>query len=61
MQTIGNYNFDVATKIESPLVATSEGTEEGLMVTSDANTLSPLNWQLMAPTFILALRRLRVV
>jgi hypothetical protein len=36
MQAIGNYNFDVAVKLDSPLVPTNEGTKEGLMVTSDA-------------------------
>jgi hypothetical protein len=36
MQAIGNYNFDVAIKIDSALVAGNEGTKEGLMVTSDA-------------------------
>jgi hypothetical protein len=36
MQAIGNYNFDVSIKIDSPLIPTNEGTKEGLMVTSDA-------------------------
>jgi hypothetical protein len=36
MQAIGNYDFDVAIKIDSALVAGNEGTKEGLMVTSDA-------------------------
>jgi Beta xylosidase C-terminal Concanavalin A-like domain len=37
MQAISNYNFDVSIKIDSTLVATNQGTKEGLMVTSDAS------------------------
>jgi hypothetical protein len=36
MQTIGNSNFDVSIKIDSAIVATAAGTNQGLMVTSDA-------------------------
>jgi hypothetical protein len=36
MQAIGNYNFDVSVKLDSKLIATNEGTKEGLMMTSDA-------------------------
>jgi hypothetical protein len=34
VQTIGNENFDVAMKIDSPLVATDGNTSQGLMVLS---------------------------
>jgi hypothetical protein len=36
MQTIGNANFDVAVKIDSPLYGTDAGTSQGLMVISDS-------------------------
>ena len=36
MQTIGNEDFDVAIKIDSPLFATDENTSQGLMVLSDS-------------------------
>lgn len=35
MQTIGNANFDVAVKIDSPLYGSDPGTSQGLMVISD--------------------------
>jgi hypothetical protein len=35
VQTIGNQNFDVAIKIDSPLFATDANTSQGLMVLSD--------------------------
>jgi hypothetical protein len=35
VQTIGNQNFDVAMKIDSPLFATDANTSQGLMVLSD--------------------------
>jgi hypothetical protein len=35
VQTIGNQNFDVAIKIDSPLFATDANTSQGLMVVSD--------------------------
>jgi hypothetical protein len=35
VQPIGNDNFDVAIKIDSPIVATDTGTSQGLMVLSD--------------------------
>jgi hypothetical protein len=35
VQTIGNENFDVAIKIDSPLFATDANTSQGLMVLSD--------------------------
>jgi hypothetical protein len=35
VQTIGNQNFDVAIKIDSPLFATDANTSQGLMVSSD--------------------------
>jgi hypothetical protein len=35
MQAIGNYNFDVAIKIDSPIVASNKGAKEGLMVVFD--------------------------
>jgi hypothetical protein len=35
MQTLGNVDFDVAIKIDSPLVATDAGTQQGLMVVAD--------------------------
>ncbi len=35
VQTIGNQNFDVAIKIDSPLFATDANTRQGLMVLSD--------------------------
>ncbi len=35
MQTIGNYDFNVAVKIDSVLAAVNEGAKEGLMATSD--------------------------
>jgi hypothetical protein len=36
VQPIGNDNFDVSIKIDSPLAASNEGTKEGLMVVSDS-------------------------
>jgi hypothetical protein len=36
MQTIGNANFDVAVKIDSPLYGSDGGTSQGLMVISDS-------------------------
>jgi hypothetical protein len=36
MQAIGNYDFDVSIKLDSTLVASNEGTKEGLMAASDA-------------------------
>ncbi len=35
LQPIGNYNFDVAIKIDSPIVATDPGTSRGLMALAD--------------------------
>jgi hypothetical protein len=35
MQPIGNVNFDVSIKIDSPLLPTAAGTSEGLMVAAD--------------------------
>jgi hypothetical protein len=35
MQPIGNYDFDVSIKIDSPIVATDAGTSQGLMVLVD--------------------------
>ena len=35
LQPIGNYNFDVAIKIDSPITATDPGTSRGLMVFAD--------------------------
>jgi hypothetical protein len=35
VQKVGNADFDVAIKIDSPLVATDRGTSQGLMVTDD--------------------------
>ncbi len=36
VQAIGNENFDVAIKIDSPLYATDQSTSQGLMVLSDS-------------------------
>jgi hypothetical protein len=36
VQTIGNANFDVAVKIDSPLYGSDAGTSQGLMVISDS-------------------------
>jgi hypothetical protein len=36
VQTIGNEDFDVAVKIDSPLLATDGNTSQGLMVLSDS-------------------------
>jgi hypothetical protein len=38
VQPIGNDNFDVSIKIDSPLVAANDGTKEGLMVISDSKS-----------------------
>jgi hypothetical protein len=35
VQPIGNYDFDVAIKIDSPVVAANAGTSQGLMVLTD--------------------------
>ena len=35
LQPIGNYDFDVAIKIDSPITATDPGTSRGLMVLAD--------------------------
>jgi len=35
LQRIGNYDFDISIKIDSPIDATAEGTSEGLMVLAD--------------------------
>jgi hypothetical protein len=35
MQAVGNYNFDVTIKIDSPIVAGNKGTKEGLMLAFD--------------------------
>ena len=35
MQPIGNVNFDISIKIDSPVVATDAGTSQGLMVAAD--------------------------
>lgn len=35
MQAIGNENFDVSIKIDSPVVATDAGTSQGLMALTD--------------------------
>ena len=36
LQPIGNYDFDVAIKIDSPITATDPGTSRGLMVLADS-------------------------
>ena len=36
LQRIGNYDFDVAIKIDSPITATDPGTSRGLMVLADS-------------------------
>ena len=49
MQPIGNQDFDVAIKIDSPLYATDAGTSQGLMVVADDKELCHLcardGWQ----------------
>jgi hypothetical protein len=40
VQAIGNENFDVAIKIDSPLYATDQSTSQGLMVLSDSQNFT---------------------